>query len=106
MDVTTGDPTVFHETNGAAVHDKKTLTKTYYFLGMNGDTLPGGKTRSVPALKSQDGATTVADDNALAGQTFETDTYTASDGGLDNAVVDVPTVIGPTASRSRSGLAH
>ncbi len=105
VDVTTGDPTVFHETNGAAVHDKKTLTKTYYFLGMNGDTLPGGKTRSVPALKSQDGATTVADDNALAGQTFETDTYTASDGGLDNAVVDVPTVIGPTASRSRSGLA-
>ncbi|MEU3029918.1 polymorphic toxin-type HINT domain-containing protein [Streptomyces incarnatus] len=104
VDVTTGDPDVFHVTNGAQVHDQKTLTKTYYFLGMNGDTLPGGKTRSEPALTSQDGATTVADDDALAGQTFETDTYTAAGGTIDKANVTVPTVIGPTASRSRSGL--
>ncbi|MFE1886914.1 RHS repeat domain-containing protein, partial [Streptomyces diastatochromogenes] len=81
-----------------------TLTKTYYFLGMNGDTLPGGKTRSVPDLTSQDGATSVADDNALAGQPFETDTYTASGGSLNKAVVTVPTIIGPTATRNRSGL--
>jgi len=104
VDVTTGDPNVFHKTDGTGVHDQKTLTKTYYFLGMNGDTLPGGKTRSVPALTSQDGATSVADDDALAGQTFETDTYTASGGSLDKTVVNVPTVIGPTASRNRSGL--
>ncbi|MFK4122915.1 RHS repeat-associated core domain-containing protein [Streptomyces longwoodensis] len=104
VDVTTGDPNVFHKTNGADVHDQKTLTKTYYFLGMNGDTLPGGKTRSVPALTSQDGATTVTDDDALAGQTFETDTYTASGGSLAKAIVTVPTVIGPTATRARSGL--
>ncbi|MEU5797333.1 RHS repeat-associated core domain-containing protein [Streptomyces sp. NPDC047813] len=104
VDVTTGDPDVFHKTNGAEVHDQKTLTKTYYFLGMDGDILPGGKTRSSPALTSQDGAITVADDDALAGQTFETDTYTASGGTLDKADVTVPTIIGPTASRSRSGL--
>ncbi|SEE25912.1 polymorphic toxin-type HINT domain-containing protein [Streptomyces sp. Ag109_O5-10] len=104
VDVTTGDPTVFHKTDGADVHDQKTLTKTYYFLGMNGDTLPGGKTRSVPALTSQDGATSVADDNALAGQTFETDTYTSAAGSLDKAVVTVPTIIGPTATRGRSGV--
>ncbi|MYU04264.1 type IV secretion protein Rhs [Streptomyces sp. SID8366] len=104
VDVTTGDPDVFHVTNGAQVHDQKTLTKTYYFLGMNGDTLPGGKTRSAPALTSQDGATTVADDDALAGQTFETDTYTAAGGTIDKADVTVPAIIGPTASRSRSGL--
>ncbi|MFE7854099.1 polymorphic toxin-type HINT domain-containing protein [Streptomyces sp. NPDC057403] len=104
VDVTTGDPNVFHYTNGAKVHDQKTLTKTYYFLGMNGDTLPGGKTRSVPDLTSQDGATSVADDDTLAGQTFETDTYTSATGSLDKAVVNVPTVIGPTASRNRSGL--
>ncbi|MFI7401668.1 polymorphic toxin-type HINT domain-containing protein [Streptomyces sp. NPDC049541] len=104
VDVTTGDPNVFHLTDGAKVHDQRTLTKTYYFLGMNGDTLPGGKTRSVPDLTSQDGATSVADDNALAGQTFETDTYTSATGSLDKAVVSVPTIIGPTASRSRSGL--
>ncbi|MEW2118956.1 polymorphic toxin-type HINT domain-containing protein [Streptomyces sp. NPDC005474] len=103
VDVTTGDPNVFHKTNGANVHDQKTLSKTYYFLGMNGDTLPGGKTRSVPALTSQDGATSVADDNILAGQVFETDTYTSATGSLDKAVVTVPKIIGPTASRNRSG---
>ncbi|MFF7384815.1 polymorphic toxin-type HINT domain-containing protein [Streptomyces griseoluteus] len=104
VDVTTGDPNVFHYTDGAKVYDQKTLTKTHYFLGMNGDTLPGGKTRSVPALTSQDGATSVTDDNALAGQTFETDTYTSATGVLDKAVVTVPTIIGPTATRTRSGL--
>ncbi|MCZ0986318.1 polymorphic toxin-type HINT domain-containing protein [Streptomyces diastatochromogenes] len=104
VDVTTGDPSVFHLTNGAKVYDQKTLTKSYYFLGMNGDTLPGGKTRSVPDLTSQDGATSVTDDNALAGQVFESDTYTASGGSLNKAVVTVPTIIGPTATRNRSGL--
>ncbi|MGW7418610.1 polymorphic toxin-type HINT domain-containing protein [Streptomyces sp. NPDC054813] len=105
VDVTTGDPNVFHKTNGVDVHDQKTLTKSYYFLGMKGDTLPGGKTRSVPDLTSQDGTTaTVADDDVLAGQTFETDTYASATGSLDKAVVSVPTVIGPTATRSRSGV--
>ncbi|WP_377271639.1 RHS repeat-associated core domain-containing protein [Peterkaempfera sp. SMS 1(5)a] len=105
VDTTTGDPNVFHYTNGAAVYDQKTLTKTYYFLGMNGDTLPGGKTRSVPALVSQDGTTaTVADNNALAGQVFETDIYTSATGSLAKAAVAVPTIIGPTASQARSGL--
>ncbi|QHA07908.1 type IV secretion protein Rhs [Streptomyces broussonetiae] len=105
VDVTTGDPNVFHLTDGAKAYDQKTLTKTYYFLGMNGDTLPGGKTRSVSSLTSQDGTTaTVADSDALAGQVFETDTYTASGGSLNKAVVDVPAIIGPTATRSRSGM--
>ncbi|MFE4623439.1 RHS repeat-associated core domain-containing protein [Streptomyces mirabilis] len=104
VDVTTGDPTVSHLTNGANVYDQKTLSKTYYFLGMNGDTLPGGKTRSVPALTSQDNAVSVADSNALAGQAFESDTYTSATGSLNTATVTVPTIIGPTASRSRSGL--
>nr|WP_168487229.1 RHS repeat-associated core domain-containing protein [Streptomyces sp. RLB1-33]QIY68220.1 hypothetical protein HEP84_01845 [Streptomyces sp. RLB1-33] len=104
VDVTTGDPSVFHLTNGANVYDQKTLSKSYYFLGMNGDTLPGGKTRSVPALTSQDNAVSVADSNALAGQVFESDTYASATGSLNKAVVTVPTIIGPTASRSRSGL--
>ncbi|MFE2719241.1 polymorphic toxin-type HINT domain-containing protein [Streptomyces mirabilis] len=104
VDVTTGDPSVFHLTDGANVYDQKTLSKTYYFLGMNGDTLPGGKTRSVPALASQDGAVSVADSNALAGQVFESDTYASATGSLNTATVTVPTIIGPTASRSRNGL--
>ncbi len=104
VDITTGDPSVFHYTNGTKVYDQKTLSKAYYFLGMDGDTLPGGKTRSVPKLTSQDGATSVADDNALAGQVFETDTYTSATGSLNKAAVTVPTILGPTASRSRTGL--
>lgn len=103
VDTTTGDPNGFHNTNGTKVYDQKTLTKTYYFLGMNGDTMPTG-TRTVPDLTSQDGTVSVADDDALAGQAFETDTYTGVGGSIDKAVVTVPTIIGPTASRTRTGL--
>jgi RHS repeat-associated protein len=104
VDTTTGDPRVFHYTNKAKVYDRKTLTKTYYFTGMKGDTLPGGKTRNAPDLVSQDKATTVPDDDALAGSVFETDTYTADGETIDKATVTVPTIIGPTASRARGGL--
>jgi RHS repeat-associated protein len=103
VDTTTGDPNVFHNTNGAKVYDQKTLTKAYYFLGMNGDTMPSG-TRTVPKLTSHDGSVSVTDDNALAGQAFETDIYTGVGGTIDKAVVAMPTIIGPTASRARTGL--
>ncbi|QMU74868.1 hypothetical protein GXW83_02855 [Streptacidiphilus sp. PB12-B1b] len=105
VDTTTGDPTVFHKTNGQEVYDQQTLTKAYYFQGMNGDTLPGGKLRSVPALTSQDGSISVADADPLAGQLFETDTYTnATSRVVNKTVVTVPTIIGPTASQSLTGL--
>jgi YD repeat-containing protein len=103
VDTTTGDPNVFHYTDGTKVYDRKTLTKTYYFLGMNGDTMPSG-TRSVPDLTSQDGTVSVPDDNPLAGQAFETDTYTGVNGDIDKAVVTVPKIIGPTATRNRTGV--
>jgi len=105
VDTTTGDPTVSHTTNGQVVHDQLTLTKDYYFQGMNGDTLPGGKLRSVPNLTSQDGSISVPDNDALGGQLFETDTYTNdTDNVVNKTVVTVPTIIGPTASQSLSGL--
>ncbi|WP_130511794.1 RHS repeat protein [Krasilnikovia cinnamomea] len=106
VDVTTGDPSVFHYTDGTRVYDQKTLTKTYYFLGMDGDTLPNDKTRDVPDLTSSDGSISVADKAEFAGQTFETVTYTGAsqDATAMQASVTVPTIIGPTASRSRSGL--
>ncbi|XVV15302.1 RHS repeat domain-containing protein [Actinoplanes sp. CA-131856] len=102
--VTTGDPSVFHYTDGKPVYDRKTLTKTYYFLGMDGDTLPGGKTRDAPALTSQDGSVTVEDKDVYAGRVFETDVYTGVGGTIDQATVTVPTSIGPTATRARTGL--
>ena len=106
VDTTTGDPSVMHLTNGQEVHDQKTLTKTYYFLGMGGDTMPGGGTRDVPPVTSQDGDVSVTDDDALAGQIFETDTYTGATASdtINSATVSVPKIIGPTLTRSRSGL--
>ncbi|MEU4220832.1 RHS repeat-associated core domain-containing protein [Actinoplanes sp. NPDC026623] len=104
VETRTGDPSVFHYTDGKQVYDKKTLARSYYFLGMNGDTLPGGGTRSAPALNSQDGTVTVADNNVYAGMVFESEQYTAAGGTLDSATVTVPTQIGPTATRARSGL--
>ena len=104
--VSTGDPSQFHLTDGRKVFDQRTLAKTFYFLGMDGDTLPGGKTRSVPALKSTDGAISVPDRAEYTGQAFESVTYTGagSDDTIDSATVTVPTVIATTASRAREGL--
>ncbi|WP_203734384.1 RHS repeat domain-containing protein [Paractinoplanes durhamensis] len=104
VDVTTGDTSVFHYTDKTQVFDRKTLSKSYYFLGMNGDRLPGGDTRSVAPLNSTDGAVTVADNDAYAGRVFESVTYTGAGGTIDSATVTVPTLIGPTASRARTGL--
>ncbi|MFF5075547.1 RHS repeat domain-containing protein [Actinoplanes sp. NPDC000266] len=106
VEVSTGDPSVFHYTNQQEVHDQKTLSKTFYFLGMEGDTMPDGKTRDVPDLRSSDGAVTVADKPEYTGQTFEQVTYTgaAADATIDSATVTVPTVIVTTASRAREGL--
>ncbi|WP_250009045.1 polymorphic toxin-type HINT domain-containing protein [Actinoplanes sp. M2I2] len=102
--VTTGDTSVFHQNNKTDVYDRKTLTRTYYFLGMNGDVLPGGKSRSGLALSSTDGTVTVTDSPELAGQVFETVTYTGAGGTPEASTVNVPRIIGPTASRARTGL--
>ncbi|MFI1995329.1 polymorphic toxin-type HINT domain-containing protein [Actinoplanes sp. NPDC020271] len=106
VDVTTGIPAVFHYTDGQKVFDRRTLTKTYYFRGMDADTLPGDGVRVVPDLQSTDGSVTISDDDQYAGKVFETVTYTSadSDATIDNATVTVPTLIGPTASRIRDGM--
>ncbi|MEU4240265.1 HYD1 signature containing ADP-ribosyltransferase family protein [Actinoplanes sp. NPDC026619] len=92
VDVTSGDTSIFHYTDGTKVYDQKSLTKSYYFLGMDKGN-----------LTSIDGSVTVADDNVYAGQVFETDTFTSA-GTIDHATITVPTSIGPTASRARTGL--
>ncbi|MEV6631570.1 polymorphic toxin-type HINT domain-containing protein [Actinoplanes sp. NPDC051470] len=104
VDVTTGDPAVFHKTDGVNTHDQKTLTRTIYFRGMNGDTLPDGRSRVAEPLVSGDQQVTVADHNSYAGREFETLTYNGVGGTVDTATVTVPTIIGPTASRSRTGM--
>jgi RHS repeat-associated protein len=71
---------------------------------MDGDTLPGGKTRPAQILTSTDGSISVTDKDEYAGSVFETDHYTGAGGTVDTTRVDVPTSIGSTATRTRSGL--
>ncbi|MFF5078389.1 RHS repeat domain-containing protein [Actinoplanes sp. NPDC000266] len=102
VDVTTGDTSVFHYTNKNQVYDQKTLSKSFYFLGMNEDILPGNKTRPARSWTSTDGSVTVADSPEFAGQVFETVNYL--NGAPNATTITVPKVIGPTASRARTGL--
>ncbi|WP_145904487.1 RHS repeat-associated core domain-containing protein [Kitasatospora viridis] len=104
VETRSGDPAVFHLTNGTQVNDALTLAKTTYFRGMSNNT-PNGSGGSTVTLTSQDGAHSAQDVNSLAGQVFETDTYTGDGGSIDHATVTIPTIIGPTASRARNGLA-
>jgi RHS repeat-associated protein len=104
VEVLTGDPNVFHYTNGVKVYDQQTLTKTTYLRGMSSDT-PSGTGGTTVTVTSSDSKYSVTDSNPLSGQAFETDTYTDATGStLYAAKVNVPAIIGPTASRARSGL--
>lgn len=106
VETRTGDPAVFHLTNGVKVYDQTTLNTTTYFRGMSQNT-PTGSGGSNVSLTSMDGKYTVNDVNTLAGQVFETDSYTAdtaNGGTLQTATVTIPQIIGPTASRARTGL--
>ena len=103
VETITGDPNVFHLDNGAKVYDQQAMTKTFYFRGMSQNT-PTGTGGTNVTLTSTDGKYSANDVDSLAGQTFETDTYTSASGSLNSATVTVPEVIGPTASRARTGL--
>lgn len=92
-----GDPN--HSTNGAA--DKVLLSKTRYYRGMNGDTLPSG-TRTV-ALTNLLGES-VTDTNALAGQVVDTEMWNYEGGPRVSATVQTSSVLATTATRTRSGL--
>lgn len=89
--------------------DKQTLSDTLYYQGMDGDTLPGGKTRSANVPLSADvtvpGAQTTVPDNALlAGRVRETLTYKGDGGPVASADVTDYWVSAATAKRSRNGL--
>jgi RHS repeat-associated protein len=88
-------------TNGAA--DAQTLTQTRYFLGMNGDTNSTGGTTSGVTVTDSNG-TTYADDNVLAGQQLESQTFNGATGGELTATITVPSAVQTTATRARAGL--
>jgi RHS repeat-associated protein len=81
--------------------DPQTKTKTGYYQGMNGDTLPSG-TRSVTLTDSQGGQHT--DSNQLAGNVLESTSYDYKAGPVDHSSIYSYWVSAAAATRTRSGL--
>jgi RHS repeat-associated protein len=78
--------------------DPVTETLTTYMRGMNGDALSAGGTRSVSVTDTL--GDSYPDDNWLAGQVLETDTYTESGGSIDAKTVNGPWSYDQTGSQS------
>ncbi|WP_268872215.1 RHS repeat-associated core domain-containing protein [Kutzneria albida] len=99
VEVRTGDPA--HTTDGAADH--QTLTRTTYYRGMDGDTLPDGKARP-PATVPDSLGETVPDSNDYSGSVREVQSFNG-DGSpqLSDTITDLSTVA-TSASRARTDL--
>ncbi|MGH3863517.1 RHS repeat-associated core domain-containing protein, partial [Actinokineospora sp.] len=80
----------------------KTLSETTYYQGMDGDTLPGGATRSVTLTDSQAGQH--RDTDQFAGSPLETTAYLGDGGPVDNSTITSYWLSPATATRSRTGL--
>ncbi|MEZ0115333.1 RHS repeat-associated protein [Catenulispora sp. EB89] len=93
VDVKTGDPDA---------HEQLTKTATFYYRGMNGDTLPGGKTRSASISNSLGETTT--DDYRYLDSPYETDVFNGDGGARVSATLTDYTVAATTATRPRTGL--
>ena len=87
---------------GKAGTDQQTETKDFYYLGMDGDTLPGGKTRSVTLTNSL--GETFPDNNLFTESTYESQTFNGVNGARIGRELTTPTVVATTASRARTGL--
>jgi RHS repeat-associated protein len=84
------------------VPDTLTLTRTTYFRGMDGDTLPNNGTRAATVPDSL--GEVVADNNLYADQARETQSFNGDGGAqLATTIID-PITIGTTATRARTGL--
>ena len=87
--------------NGTA--DKQTLTRSTYFRGMNGDTLPNNQTRQNITVPDSLGETT-PDTNEFAGNVREQQSFDGVGGAqLSTAITDYAT-ISTTGTRARTGL--
>ncbi len=80
--------------------DPVTETVTTYMRGMNGDATSSGGTKSVAVTDSL--GDSVTDDNWLAGDVLETDTYTqAGSGSIDGKTINGPWTVRTTASQAQ-----
>lgn len=83
--------------------DPRTETDYTYFRGMDGDTLPGGATRSASVTDSR-GDTAVPDSDQYAGLTYETILYNGwNSGKVVNDTVTDPWSSPATATHTLSG---
>lgn len=78
----------------------QTTSQVYYYRGMHGDKLANGGTRTATLLGTEQG--TVGDEEAFAGQPFESIQYL--DGAILSSTMSFPTVLEPaTATRTIDG---
>ncbi|MFK0232370.1 polymorphic toxin-type HINT domain-containing protein [Streptomyces vinaceus] len=82
--------------------DKRSMTETLFFRGLDGDRLsPSGGRKSVKVKDSE--GNEVADHRLYAGQTREVLAYNGEGGALEAATTYTPWLYGPTATRVRKG---
>ncbi|MFI1453917.1 polymorphic toxin-type HINT domain-containing protein [Streptomyces roseus] len=86
-----------------AAPDKRSLTETLFFRGLDGDrAAPSGGRRSVKVKDSE--GNEIADHRLFAGQTREVLAYNGEGGALEAATTYTPWFHGPTATRLREGI--
>lgn len=82
--------------------DKRSMTETLFFRGLDGDRLsPSGGKKSVKVKDSE--GNEIADHRLYAGQTREVLAYNGEGGALEAATTYTPWLYGPTATRLRKG---
>lgn len=97
VETTTGDPG-YQSKNGT--NDQTTRSKMTYYLGMDGDRLAGGGSRSASFTDSR--GTVRTDSDAYAGVVAESRVF---DGATETSNVrHTPDVLATTATRNRTGL--
>ncbi|MGW6561622.1 RHS repeat-associated core domain-containing protein [Streptomyces hydrogenans] len=103
VETRSGDTSVFHRRGDTRVDDRLTRSKTVYFRGMSRNTKDGTGGSQV-TLSSEDNRFSHEDRDELNGMPFEEITYLGDTDNVASTRVTVPTSIGPTATRARSGL--
>ncbi|WP_237773866.1 polymorphic toxin-type HINT domain-containing protein [Actinosynnema sp. ALI-1.44] len=90
------------QNNTGGVADKRTLTKTTYFRGMDGDTMPNNGKR--PAKVRDSFGTELPDNDLYADQAREVETFNGDGGPRLSTTLTEPTTVATTATRARSGM--
>jgi RHS repeat-associated protein len=82
--------------------DTRTLTRTTYFLGMDGDTLPDNGKRKADVRNSLGEVT--SDNNLFADQVHEVETFNGENGPRLSSTITDPVLLGTTATRTRKDM--